>query len=149
MTSVEIKGKKVLFDEEDFHHFVNKEWHICNTGYLRRSHIYFHRLVVGAKKCEVVDHINGNPLDNRKANLRICTQQQNIRNRNKLRSGKTSRFKGVSWDKTREKWMVRIGIGDGKLKNLGRFEDESEAARAYNAAVKQIDPDFYKENILD
>lgn len=85
-------------------------------------------------------------MDNRRENLRVCTQAQNIRNRNKLRKAKTSKFKGVSWDKRRGLWLARIGTGNGKLKNLGRFKTEEAAARAYNESALIIDPRFYNLN---
>jgi hypothetical protein len=83
----------------------------------------------------VVDHINGNRLDNRAGNTRICTQQQNTFNSRP--KGKSSKFKGVCWDKSKRKWLVPICI-DGKNSWTGRFDDEVEAARAYDRKAAEI-----------
>lgn len=80
-----------------------------------------------------VDHINGDGLDNRKENLRICDRAKNGQNRIKHKMG-TSNFKGVSWHKRSEKWQSRITI-DKKTKNLGSFDSEIDAATAYNEAA--------------
>jgi len=79
-----------------------------------------------------VDHMNGNRLDNRRSNLRICTHQENRQNRlpNKTYAGKpvTSRHRGVSWNAARGKWLVQQQV-NGERKFLGWFDDELEAAR--------------------
>lgn len=77
----------------------------------------------------VVDHINGNKLDNRRENLRIITTHMNNINR-KGRNG-SSVYKGVSYDSSRDKWISSIQI-NGKTKHIGRFDSEEEAARAYD-----------------
>ncbi len=101
-------------------------------------HRYILRLSV-ADEC-LVDHINGNGLDNRKTNLRLCTNSQNQMNRRKQRGG-TSRFKGVSWDSSRQRWTVRL-----VNKNLGRFDNEEEAARVYDLAAIEAFGAFEKTN---
>lgn len=94
------------------------------------------RLVMQAPDEMVVDHINGDPLDNRRANLRVVTQQDNRRNSTKPRSGATSRFKGVCKPSGRNRW--RATIYNGRLINLGAFSSEVEAARAYDAAAREL-----------
>ncbi len=79
---------------------------------------------------EPVDHENGNGIDNRRANMRLGTSSQNGANRRTV-TPHSSRFKGVCWDKRRGMWRARIGY-DGKKIGIGWFEDEVEAARAYN-----------------
>lgn len=80
----------------------------------------------------IVDHINGNKLDNRLCNLRFVFPRENIAN-SSSKSGSTSKYKGVSFDTSRGKWISSIQI-NGKTKHLGRFESEEEAAKAYDKA---------------
>ena len=87
-----------------------------------------------------VDHINGDRLDNRRFNLRLCTNQQNQMNKTK-RVGSSSRFKGVYFQKTSRKWVAAIQK-DRKLKHIGLFSDELDAARAYDAAAKEAFGEF-------
>lgn len=87
-----------------------------------------------------IDHINGSRSDNRIANLRLATPAENARNR-RLQCNNSSGFKGVSWDAEAKKWKAHIKTGGVKV-NLGRFEDRSDAARAYNAAARDAFGDF-------
>lgn len=82
-------------------------------------------------KSKQIDHINGNPLDNRRSNLRFVSASDNSRNQ-KDRSSNTSGFKGVHFDKTRNKWMAFLGTKP--FKNLGRFDTYEEAVAARLAA---------------
>ncbi len=87
-----------------------------------------------------VDHINLNPLDNRKDNLRICSHLENCRNRNKHKVPNfTSQFKGVAWDK--DKWSAMIA-NEGKRISIGRFESEKDAAVAYDLYAKDLFGEF-------
>ena len=87
-----------------------------------------------------VDHINGNPLDNRRANLRMVTPTENTRNQ-KDRTDSTSGFKGVHFDRSRGKWMAHITEA-GKMRNLGRFDsiEDAKAARLVAEAGWDVRP---------
>jgi hypothetical protein len=91
------------------------------------------KLKPGDGKC--TDHTNHDGRDNRKINLRICTNNENLRNRPK-NCNNTSGFKGVSWHKRDKKWTAQIQV-NFRLKFLGYFNDRVEAAKVYNrAAIK-------------
>lgn len=98
---------------------------------------------------EFLDHIDVNPLNNNINNLREATHSQNHMNKRKDKSYNgnptSSRFKGVTWDKGREKWMAQITI-NGINKNIGRFTSESDAAKAYDAAAIEMFGEFAKLN---
>jgi hypothetical protein len=93
----------------------------------------------------VVDHINGNGLDNRRENLRICSQALNCANAKKTK-GKTSRFKGVFWNRQSKKWCAQIG---NKKRNhiIGYFNSEARAAQAYNRKAKEFFGEFARLNV--
>jgi hypothetical protein len=99
---------------------------------------YMHRLVAGTPKGFETDHINGDGLDNRRANLRLATSSQNRANmwkpRRPDRGSHTSIYKGVTWDKSRGKWQSKINH-EGRCRNLGRYDSEVDAAHAYDAAA--------------
>jgi hypothetical protein len=101
--------------------------------------VAMHRLITGAPKGLVVDHINGNRLDNRKENLRVCTHAQNLMNRASKR-----KFKGV---RLREggRWQAAIRVG-GVRHCLGGFETAEEAARAYDDAAVRLHGEFARLN---
>lgn len=92
------------------------------------QNIYMQRAILGLEfgDSRQGDHINRDRLDNRRSNLRIATPAQNSQNISSQR-GASSRFRGVSWDKARDKWAVYVKLG-GLRRNLGRFADEEEAA---------------------
>jgi hypothetical protein len=101
-------------------------------GKERKSHsIHMHRYLTNAPKGMVVDHINRNECDNRKSNLRVCTQSQNLMNYVEKPSNNTSGHIGVCWDKSTNKWIAHLAIMR-KHKSLGyydNFEDAVEARR--------------------
>jgi hypothetical protein len=105
-----------------------------------------HRLIISIPKEMVTDHKNGNRLDNRKENLRACTQAQNTRNRGITQNINHS-WKGYTYEKSRNKFKASIKV-NGKSINLGRYETEHEAATAYNLAAKKYFGDFARLNII-
>ena len=104
-----------------------------------------HRVIMDAPKGMHVDHINGNGLDNRRENLRLCTNSQNHMNR-KTHRDSSSKYKGVSWNKRNSKWQAYIGSGI-KRKNLGYFASESDAAKAYDIKAKECFGEFARLNL--
>lgn len=137
----------VLIDDADQLLVAGFPWRVLQSdkhdlryahAWVNQAHFYMHRLVIGAGPRQQIDHANLNGLDNQRHNLRIATHTQNRANQGKQlsRSGRmsTSQYKGVCWDKNRNRWIASIGIRDGP-RSLGRFTDEADAARAYDAAA--------------
>lgn len=106
-----------------------RKWLTLDDG--RKARLRMHKLITGFPQ---TDHINGNGLDNRRANLRPATGSQNAMNRG-MRSDNTSGFKGVTWDRKNQWWRVRIWV-DGRNLVVGRFADPVEAAHAYDEAAR-------------
>lgn len=96
--------------------------------------IYLHRWIMEAPDGMMVDHVNGDALDNRRANLRVCTAQQNTANRKKRRARKAGVFVGTRQDRTNGGWRAIIKV-NGKTSRTGLFDTEREAALAYDAAA--------------
>lgn len=129
-----------LIDAEDFEKIKNKMWSLNDVGYIRTRNILLHRLIMDCPKNMQVDHKNGNTLDNRRCNLRICTQSENNRNTKKRRDN-TSGYKGVSWNKNRKKWVAIISI-NSKHCALGYFTTKEEAYTVYCRAAKRLHGEF-------
>lgn len=157
------QGQVALVDDDDFERASAFKWFVQKVSYgfyaVRHkvtvehgSYMYYlHYFILGRDQKQrnglEIDHINGNPLDNRKENLRVCTVRQNRCNRRKL-EGSASRYKGVFYDKTRGKWSASIRTA-GITYNLGRFYDEVEAAKAYDRAAKEMFGAFARLNFTE
>lgn len=129
-------------DKEDFEKIKKHKWHGNKTGekiYIRSNcrKLYLHRVIMGAKKGMVVDHINGDTLDNRKKNLRNCSHKKNIYNQVAQKRNKTSIYKGVCFAKRERKWRSYISK-DGKQYHLGFYKNEKDAANAYDEKAKKL-----------
>lgn len=109
-----------------------------------RKTLYLHRIISGAKSGEIVDHVNGDGLDNRKSNLRICTRRQNTLNQRKHVEA-SSQFKGVTLRKDKNLWQAYITVS-GKRKHLKYWLNEIDAAKAYDAAAKKYFGEFASLN---
>jgi hypothetical protein len=105
-----------------------------------KTHIFLHEAVMGFEFDREIDHQNHDTLDNRKYNLRHCTQQQNIHNR-RLQNNNTSGFKGVSWHSLTQMWKGCISL-DSKWIHLGMFTTAEEAAHAYDEAAIRLHGEF-------
>lgn len=143
-------GKRAICDAADYA-VVSRQRNWCimkgypsYTDNLRtpRRTVKLHQLLMPGH--DLVDHRNGDKLDNRRNNLRAASIQQNSFNRASAK-GSSSRFKGVTWDRSRGKWMAAIQI-NGRTKTLGRFLDEEMAALAYNEAAKVAHGEFARLN---
>lgn len=137
------KGIEFFIDSEDLDIVEKYIWRVSN-GYIRTKEVYLHRLLLNNPKC-VVDHIDGNRLNNCKSNLRVCSQKEN--SRNSISKGGSSKYKGVSWLKRDKRWYSSI-MKDGKTYNLGCYKDEDSAAIAYNVKAKEFFGSFAKLNLI-
>ncbi len=135
----------VLFDDEDVMTFFNYRWYLSKSNArtlyvvargISGKLVYMHGLLLPPKKGLVIDHINGNGLDNRKHNLRYALTSDNLRN-SPPRNGK--KYKGTTYRKGLSKpWSARLNTKEKSL-HLGYFSSEIEAAQAYNhAALKHF-----------
>lgn len=123
-----------IADEDDFDLIRQYRWRLYNRGHhvggrlagSRGPTHYMHHIVLGQVPTRPleVDHIDGNGLNNKRSNLRIVTKSQN--QQNKSRSHGSSRFRGVYWDRSRDKWHAQVCL-NGKMINLGRYSSEEEA----------------------
>jgi hypothetical protein len=116
------------------------------NGELKKTRLYLsdviaQRFLGELKSGFIVDHINHDSLDNTRGNLRFATQMQNRQNSRKMTKGH-SKFKGVTWDSSRNKWKSSV-MFNGTITFLGRFDSEEEAAAAYESAAKKLFGEFY------
>src|SRR5258708_5074163 len=145
------QNKKTIVDDENFDFLSQWKW-FCHTDkhgnlYAQRTQwikgskgksnkIYMHRLIMEAPKNKEVDHIDGNGLNNVLSNLRLYYKKQNLFN-SKPHKNSLSKFKGVTKFPNNKKWIAQICINH-KTRNLGSYDNENQAALAYNQAAKQF-----------
>ncbi len=129
-------------DTEDAPLVLAHKWRLHSQGYASAgAGCLMHRFLCEGR---YVDHVNGDKLDNRRANLRPVTKGQNAMNAKKPRDGVTSRFKGVSRFRS-GKWIASI-MFNGERRHLGYFFDEEAAAKAYDAAARELCGEFARLN---
>lgn len=146
-----------LVDIEDVDRVAQTKWYAANGGKrlyahatnikrLAKHHALLHAYILRVEPGQRVDHISGDSLDNRKQNLRLITASQNAQNaRRPTFPGKTSRFKGVCWSRTEGRWRARITL-NGASEDIGAFDDEEAAARAYDEAALRLFGEYARTN---
>lgn len=148
-----------MVDRSDFLRINRFKWRVMGSGnnfYAvrevnsmgKRWAELMHRVVMEKKikrklkKEEYIDHINGNGLDNRRCNLRVCNQSQNLAN-SRIRKDNKSGFKGIYYDKSRKSYQAYVNM-KGKRYRLGRFKDIKEAIEKRNIKYKELFGEFAK-----
>ena len=158
MKQIELtKDEFALFDDEDFVTVSQHRWYLRSDGIRkyaaarvirehRRTTIEMHRLVLGLNIGQkiMVDHIDGNGLNNQKTNLRLANDSQNQMNQ-RPRRGCTSEYKGVSRCSETGMWRSKIVVARKQI-YLGRYKDERKAAQAYDEAAERLFGQFARLN---
>ena len=148
MKSVPCGRLVTLVDEGDHHWLARFRWFAIpskGTHYAYRTvrrdgknvNIRLHRELLRAPPNMLVDHINGDGLDNRRSNLRLASPVENARFKLRKAANKTSRFKGVYWNRALSKWHASI-MTNGRNMHLGYFADETEAQASYACAAVEL-----------
>ena len=153
------RGRYALVDPDDYAWLSQYNWYTTGDKGLfyavrsagrrqgqKRAVATMHREILKVPAGMFVDHINHNGLDNRKANLRPATRAQNAWNRRKPHRGSLhSKYKGLSWHKRQNRWGVRVTV-DGNSRFIGYFNNELDAARAYDQAAKKYHREYASLN---
>ena len=147
------QGKETIVDDNDYDYLSQFKW-CYHKGYAARNirlengkqtTIKMHRIIIDCPQGLLVDHINGDSLDNRRSNLRIVTNQQNNMNKKHYsRSG----FKGVYFNKLAQKWHAQIALNN-KVIYLGLFNDLVEAAKAYDKKALELFGEYARLNFIE
>jgi hypothetical protein len=150
-------GKYSIVDPRDFYWLNKYQWlahgkpeclYAVRFGFTsagKLNSFSMHREIMNPPPGLLVDHQNSNTLDNRRDNLRLATHWQNTCNRRKTKSKTSSKFIGVYFDKRTRKWAAKIKCM-AKIIWLGRFSDETDAAKAYDEAAKKYHREFARTN---
>jgi len=149
MKTIQLKnGFKTSVDDADFYELNKHKWYANKSRdvvYVKRATkmtdgrkeklIFMHRQIMGFPDKMVVDHINHDTLDNRRCNLRICTNKENFHNR-KRRTESKSGYQGVTWYKKLKKWRASIYL------TIGYFDSKEDASKAYDEMAKKFFGEF-------
>lgn len=146
-------GKAALVDDEDYETLTSRKWqyskgYAVSGSHNPANHVRMHRVILGLSRGDgiTVDHINGNRLDNRKANLRVSNNSANQANRG-APSNNTSGYKGVTYHKRKRKWMACLEHMN-KTYFLGYYENPESAALAYNRKAIEVFGPSAKPNLV-
>lgn len=141
------KGRKslaVLLDDEDYETVAQHAWwrnvHGYIVGRIDGVEVYLHRFIMGEPLGKVIDHINGNKLDNRRCNLRLCSTQENVRNARRSKNN-TSGHTGVSYRPKRKSYRAYIMV-DRKQIGLGHYPTLEEAIAARKKGERKYFGEF-------
>jgi hypothetical protein len=141
------KGEKFYIDRTDYETVKDLCWRKDVDGYIvstvNRKSLYLHRYLMNAEDGMVVDHINHDTADNRRTNLRVVTQSQNMQNA-VVSTRNTSTVPGVNWDEKMHKWHARINFNKQTVE-LGYYSDFFDAV----AARKAGEENYYGEHSYD
>ena len=161
MKEIQLTGGHVaLVDNGDYQYLSNFKWyaHISKRGHItaRRNKprkeggsrvVLMHRQILGVTDRYVfVDHIDHDPLNNQRSNIRLCTVDQNAKNQKPNRSGKSSKYKGVH-QLLSGRWAAQIGV-NGSKEYLGSHDTEELAGKAYDVAANKFHGEFALTNNL-
>lgn len=147
------QGKFAMVDAKNFDWLNQWKWQTHKSGNTyyavrcigkqpNRHKLLMHREILNIPKGMNTDHINHKGFDNRRCNIRACTQKQNCQNR-QLRRGESSKYKGVSWHKKVKKWRAYISCPQI---HLGLFNNEIMAAKRYDEKAKELFGEFAYTN---
>jgi hypothetical protein len=149
-------GKVAIVDDEDYELLNQWKWHYGGGGGYavrhnykssKQTRLFMHRVIMNTPEGMQTDHINGDRLDNRRENLRICTNAENMRNSKKHKNN-TSGFKGVSRCKDCNRWRAYINC-DNDRHNLGLFLNPVDAAYAYDTKAIELFGEFANINFKE
>ena len=144
-------GREFIIDRDALRFVKPYRWHIDSSGHITSNtygrRVILSRLIMGLDETDIaqVDHISGDPLDNRRCNLRLCTPLGNSRNR-PTRSDNLTGYKGVSYRAKENKYIARISPHPGEQIFLGRFDTPQDAAAAYDRAAVLYHGEFARTN---
>ena len=151
------EGRFTIVDQKDFYLLNNFRWCAKGDGQCiyavrfvieadkRAKIVTMHREIMDTPPGILVDHRNNDGLDNRRDNLRLATSSQNNINCRRNKSKSSSRFVGVTFDKRKKQWRVRISVNRKRI-FLGYFDSEIDAAKAYDEAAKKYYGEFARLN---